>query len=101
MLNVRKEFCVGCGVCTRVCPTGAISLDAGTAEIDQAKCIGCYNCFQACPRGAIVALDTVLKPAAVSSIQELKNRLLRLQAELETAARRLQRLKERKATRHK
>jgi Fe-S-cluster-containing hydrogenase component 2 len=101
MLKVRKEFCAGCGICARVCPTGAILLVAGTAKIYHAKCTSCYLCIQACPRGAIVAVETVLKPAAVSSIQELKNSLLRLQAELETTAQRLQRLKERKASRHK
>jgi Fe-S-cluster-containing hydrogenase component 2 len=96
MLNVRKEFCVGCGACTRVCPTGAISLDAGTAEIDQAKCTGCYNCFQACPRGAIIAVGTGLKPTPVPSIQELRNSILRLQAEVQIAARRLKSLEQRR-----
>jgi Fe-S-cluster-containing hydrogenase component 2 len=91
---------VGCGVCTRVCPTGAISLDAGTAEIDQAKCIGCYNCVQACPRGAIVVVGTGLKPTPVSSIPELRDSLLRLQAEVQIAARRLKSLEQRRKIHH-
>ena len=96
MLNVRREFCVGCGACTRVCPTGAISLDSGTAEIDQAKCTDCYNCVQACPRGAIVAVGIGLKSAAAPSIQELRNSLLYLQAEVQIAARRLKSLEQRR-----
>ena len=100
MLNVSKDLCLGCGVCTRVCPTGAISLDAGTARIDQDKCVNCYQCVQACPRGAMVADETDLKPAAVSSAQELRNSFLRLREELKMAARRLQRLEQRKAARH-
>jgi ferredoxin len=96
MLRIRKEFCVGCGACTRVCPTGAISLEAGTAEIDQAKCTLCYSCIQTCPRGAIVAVGTGLKPTPVPSIQELRNRLLRLQAEVQMAAGRLRSLEQRR-----
>jgi Fe-S-cluster-containing hydrogenase component 2 len=87
---------VGCGACTRVCPTEAISLEAGTAEIDQAKCTYCYNCIQACPRGAIAALEAGLRPAHVFSIQELQNSLLRLQAEAQVAAQRLKSLEQRR-----
>jgi len=98
MLSVNKALCVGCGVCTRVCPTGAISprVRGGTAEIDQARCTGCYNCVQACPRGAIVVVGTGLKPTPVSSIPELRNSLLRLQAEVQIAARRLKSLEQRR-----
>ena len=99
MLNVKKEICVGCKACTRACPTGAISLDAGTAGIDQDKCIGCLNCVQACPRGAIVAVEADLKPTPVYSIQELRNRFLRLQADVKRASWRLESLEQRKRMR--
>ena len=98
MLRVRKEFCAGCGICARVCPTGAITLDAGTAEIDQVKCIDCYRCLQACPRGAIVAVGIDLE-SAVPSVQELRRELTRLQAEMERAARRLESLGQRRKMR--
>jgi len=94
MLNVKKELCVGCGRCTRVCPTGAISLDAGTAGIDQDKCISCLNCVQACPKGAIVAVEIGLKPTPVYSMQELRNRLLLLQADMQRASLRLKSLEQ-------
>jgi len=95
MLSVRKEFCAGCGSCIRVCPTGAISLDAGTARIDQDKCTACYNCIQVCPKGAIGAAVTGSEPAPASSMPELRNSILRLQAELQTTARRLKNLEQR------
>ena len=48
------EKCVGCTVCKRACPTGAIS---GTPklrhEIDQSKCIKCGMCFKSCKFKAI------------------------------------------------
>jgi ferredoxin len=99
MLNIRRNICSGCGACARICPTGAISLDDGKARIDQAKCNDCYRCIQACPKGAIVAVEKGLKPDAISSIQELRNNLMCLQAEMQRVARRLKSLEQRRKIR--
>ena len=47
-------FCLGCGACESVCPSGVHSL---TAEhtIDRTRCIGCMRCTQACPSDALEA----------------------------------------------
>ncbi|TSA06030.1 MAG: FAD-binding protein [Comamonadaceae bacterium] len=54
-----RERCFHCGVCTHcdiclhVCPSAAITLVAGTYQIDAAKCTACRVCQAECPRGAI------------------------------------------------
>ena len=78
----------------RVCPEGAISLEAGTARIDQTKCTGCYKCVKACPRKAIVVVKAGLKPTPAPSIRELQNRLLRLQTEAQRVTQRLRSLEQ-------
>lgn len=44
------ELCTECGLCAKLCPVGAISLDADMTA-DGEKCIGCLACVKSCPRG--------------------------------------------------
>jgi Fe-S-cluster-containing hydrogenase component 2 len=50
---IKKDKCVGCGVCIDVCPVNAIYMKDGIAFIDQEKCIHCGKCISKCPFGAI------------------------------------------------
>lgn len=49
-----EDGCLGCGLCMKVCETGAISVVGNLASIDQDKCIGCGKCAEKCPAKIIV-----------------------------------------------
>jgi len=55
MLEIQKKRkCTGCGACTNVCPTAAITMRADSEGfsyplIDDGKCIDCEKCKNICP----------------------------------------------------
>ncbi|MBT9172638.1 MAG: Periplasmic (Fe) hydrogenase large subunit [Syntrophomonadaceae bacterium] len=51
-VRLDREKCKGCVNCIKKCPTEAIRVRRGKAEINEEKCIDCGECIRACPNQA-------------------------------------------------
>ena len=54
--EVDEELCTACGLCAKVCPYKAITVDVKArvpAKVTEASCSGCGTCSAECPVGAI------------------------------------------------
>ncbi|HAP31950.1 MAG TPA: ferredoxin [Firmicutes bacterium] len=61
-VRLDREKCKGCVNCIKKCPTEAIRVRGGKAEINEAKCIDCGECIRICPNQAkIVITDNLEK----------------------------------------
>jgi len=52
LIATIKEQCRVCYTCVRECPTKAIRISSGQAEVLVDRCIGCGNCFRVCSQRA-------------------------------------------------
>ncbi len=74
-LKFYPDRCVGCKLCMRDCPTGALTINKVgekkfEAEIDLGKCIYCAQCVDSCLKKALEATREVT--LAQSDIKKLK-----------------------------
>jgi ferredoxin len=54
-IQIDRERCVDCGLCTSVCPSGALTSATPTWQLhfDAQRCLVCEQCIPSCPFEAI------------------------------------------------
>jgi electron transfer flavoprotein alpha subunit len=90
MLKVRRDLCLGCGLCAQTCPTRAIYLSWDHAEIDQSRCNQCHLCLDFCPQGAIMELVPASKDELQATVSSLKENTSALIERIESLKKRSQ-----------
>jgi iron only hydrogenase large subunit-like protein len=59
--RIEEDACDGCLACMRVCPTSAIRVRHGKAQVLSELCIDCGSCLRVCSRGAMMATTRTLE----------------------------------------
>jgi ferredoxin len=58
---INAVRCTGCGICQTVCPTRAVEVHGGRAQVVRPNdCRFCEACEEACPSGAIGRPFTII-----------------------------------------
>jgi NAD-dependent dihydropyrimidine dehydrogenase PreA subunit len=53
-LDLNRDACIGCGICTQVCPHAVFRIEEKKAQLtDRDACMECGACARNCPVGAI------------------------------------------------
>ena len=64
-IEIDIASCIGCGLCARSCPPGALRVDraAGSWTIDRFDCVQCGNCANVCPKKCLAMAPGYTTPA--------------------------------------
>lgn len=58
LFHINPNSCKLCYSCVRICPSKAIKVQDGYAEIIHNRCIDCGSCFSVCTQNAVSYLDS-------------------------------------------
>lgn len=57
IINTKAVFdykkCIGCTLCSKVCPTDAIQFENKKPVLQEQYCVGCASCVDHCPKEAV------------------------------------------------
>ncbi|MBG0785901.1 MAG: 4Fe-4S binding protein [Anaerolineaceae bacterium] len=68
-IDFNPEYCIGCGLCVRDCPSNALELIRESREVYQlryypTRCAFCGQCQSTCSRGAIAHSNRIVPSTA-------------------------------------
>jgi ech hydrogenase subunit F len=64
-VGIDKDSCIMCGICSKKCPTGSITVDkAGrTWTIMRMSCVQCGYCVESCPKKCLSMENDYIQPS--------------------------------------
>lgn len=69
----RNDACVLCGLCSKKCPTKAITVDRAAKQwsVDRFNCIQCGSCVESCNKKAIIMRNEYTPPSSKKTTEEI------------------------------
>jgi ferredoxin len=62
-----EEKCTKCGICKRVCPTGATQMyEKKGGDVTESRCMLCARCVEMCPEKDTLQMKVAGKPVLKS-----------------------------------
>ena len=68
-IEINIHDCIFCGMCSRKCPTGAITVSRPDKswQIDRLRCIQCNSCVENCPKKCLSMGNKYTAPSEVKT----------------------------------